>query len=88
MGCSAMVEGKLPPPAALNWILAAPNLIHTCMHDIKLFARNIQKMVKILETVTMFSQDIEMTYQSIERGKRKAESKPLVVNNLSIVEIE
>ena len=52
-------------------------------------------MVKILETVTMFSQDIGMTfglskcaYQSIERGKRKAENKPLVVNNLSIEEIE
>ena len=63
--------------------------------DLKLYARNIQKMVKILETFTMFSQDIGMTfdlskcaYQSIERGKRKAENKPLVANNLSIEEIE
>ena len=63
--------------------------------DLKLYALNIQKMVKILDTVTMFSQDIGMTfdlskcvYQSIESGKRKAENKPLVVNNLSIEEIE
>ena len=55
--------------------------------DQKLYTRSIQKMVKVLETVTMFSQDIGMTfglskcaYQSIERGKRKAENKPLVVN--------
>ena len=52
-------------------------------------------MIKILETVTMFSQDIGMAfglskcaYKSIERGKYKAENKPLVVNNLSIEEIE
>ena len=63
------------------------------VHDLKLYARDIQKMVKILETVTMFSQDMRMTfglskraYQSIKRGKRKAENKPLVVNNLSIEE--
>ena len=63
--------------------------------DPRLYARNIQKTVKILETATMFSQDIGMTfglskcaYQSIERGKRKAENKLLVVNNLSIEEIE
>ena len=43
----------------------------------------------------MFSQDIGMTfglskcaYQTIERGKRKAKNKPLIVNNLNIEEIE
>ena len=63
--------------------------------DLKLYAQNIEKMIKILEIVTTFSHDVGMsfaiskcTYQFIERGKQKLQNQPLEVNSLIIQEIE
>ena len=63
--------------------------------DLKLYAQNIEKMIKILEIVTTFSQDVGMSfgiskcaYQCIERGKQKLQNQPLEVNSLIIQRIE
>ena len=63
--------------------------------DLKLYAQNIEKMKKILEIVTTFSQDVGMSfgiskcaYQCIERGKQKLQNQPLEVNSLIMQEIE
>ena len=63
--------------------------------DLKLYAKSIKKARIMLETVTMFSKDIGMTfgesksaYQYIERGKHNAQDAPLIVNNLKIKQIE
>ena len=63
--------------------------------DLKLYAQNIEKMIKILEIVTTFSHDVGMSfgiskcaYQCIERGKQKLQNQPLEVNSLIIQEIE
>ena len=63
--------------------------------DLKLYAQNILKMIKILKTVIMFSKDIGMNfgitkcaYQCIERGRRVAQNKSLKVDGLEIQEIE
>ena len=63
--------------------------------DLKLYAQNIEKMIKILEIVTTFSHDVGMsfgvskcTYQCIERGKQKLQNQPLEANSLIIQEIE
>ena len=63
--------------------------------DLKLYAQNIEKMIKILETVTTFSHDVGMSfgvskcaYQCIERIKHKLHNQPLEVNSLIIQEIE
>ena len=52
-------------------------------------------MIKLLETVTQFSNDVGMkfgvskcAYQVIERGKRKAQNEDLEVNGLQIQEIQ
>ena len=52
-------------------------------------------MIKLLETVTQFSNDVGMkfgvskcAYQGIERGKRKAQNEDLDVNGLQIQEIQ
>ena len=52
-------------------------------------------MIKLLETVTQFSNDVGMkfgvskcAYQVIERGKRKAQNEDLEVNGLHIQEIQ
>ena len=51
--------------------------------DLKLYAQNIEKMIKILEIVTTFSHDVGMSfgvskcaYQCIERGKQKLQNQP------------
>ena len=63
--------------------------------DLKLYASTIAKMIKLLETVTQFSNDVGMkfgvskcAYQVIERGKRKAQNEDLEVNGLQIQEIQ
>ena len=52
-------------------------------------------MIKLLETVTQFSNDVGMkfgvskcAYQVIERGKRKAQNEDLEVNGLQIQETQ
>ena len=52
-------------------------------------------MMKLLETVTQFSNDVGMkfgvskcAYQVIERGKRRAQNEDLEVNGLQIQEIQ
>ena len=72
------------------------NLSHLFfVDDLKLYAQNILKMIKILETVIMFSKDIGMNfgitkcaYQCIERGRRVAQNESLKVDYLEIQEIE
>ena len=51
-------------------------------------------MMKLLETVTEFTNDVGMTfgeskcaYQYIERGKRKEQGKTISVNGLNIKEV-
>ena len=63
--------------------------------DLKLYAQNIEKMIKILEIVTTFSHDVEMSfgvskcaYQCVERGKQKLQNQPLEIKSLIIQEIE
>ena len=63
--------------------------------DLKLYASTIAKMIKLLETVTQFSNDVGMkfgvskcAYQVIERGKRKAQNDDLKVNVLQTQEIQ
>ena len=63
--------------------------------DLKLYASTIAKMIKLLETVTQFSNDVGMkfgvskcAYQVIERGKRKAQNEDMEVNGLQIHEIQ
>ena len=63
--------------------------------DLKLYAQNTEKMIKILEIVTTFSHDVGMSfgvlkcaYQCIEKGKQKLQKQPLEVNSLIIQEIE
>ena len=63
--------------------------------DLKLCASPIAKMIKLLETVTQFSNDVGMkfgvskcAYQVMERGKRKAQNENLEVNGLQIQEIQ
>ena len=62
--------------------------------DLKLYAQNILKMIKILETVIMFSKDIGMNflitkcaYQYIERGRRIVQNESLVADNREIHKI-
>ena len=62
--------------------------------DLKLLASTIIKMMKLLETVTKFTNDVGMTfgenkcaYQYIERGKRKERGKTISVNGLNIKEV-
>ena len=52
-------------------------------------------MIKLLETVTQFSNDVGMkfgvskcAYQVIERGKHKAQNEDLEINGLQIQEIQ
>ena len=63
--------------------------------DLKLYALNLNMMIKMLKMVVQFSEDVGMNfgankcaYQCIERGKRKEQSQPLEVNGLIIKEVE
>ena len=63
--------------------------------DLKLYATDTDKMTRMLENVTQFSNDVGMcfgetkcAYQTIERGKRKAQNKSLSINGLTIQEIQ
>ena len=63
--------------------------------DLKLYTTDTDKMTRMLETVTQFSNDVGMcfgetkcAYQTIERGKRKAQNKNLSINGLNIQEIQ
>ena len=63
--------------------------------DLKLYATDTDKMTRMLETVTQFSNDVVMcsgktkcAYQTIERGKRRAQNKNLSINGLNIQEIQ
>ena len=63
--------------------------------DLKLLASTIIKMMKLLDTVTEFTNDVGMTfgeskcaYQYIKRGKRKERGKTISVNGLNIKEVQ
>ena len=63
--------------------------------DLKLYSSSIEKGKLQLAIVTEFSRDIGMTfgedkcgYLYIEHGKRKSQGQPIIVNGVTIKEIE
>ena len=72
------------------------NLTHLCfVDDLKLYASTVTKLRRLLGMVTQFSNVVAMrfgvtkrAFQLITRGRREASNTPLIVNNLTLQEIE
>ena len=65
------------------------------MDDLKLYASTVTKLRRLLRIVTQFSNDVAMhfgvtkcAFQLITRGRREASNTQLIVNNLTLQEIE
>ena len=65
------------------------------MDDLKLYASTVTKLRRLQGIVTQFSNDMAMqfgvakcAFQLIDRGRREASNTPLIVNNLTLQEIE
>ena len=63
--------------------------------DLKLYASTVTKLKRLLGIVTQFSNDVatlfgvtKCAFQLITRGRREASNAPLIVNNLTLQEIE
>ena len=63
--------------------------------DLKLYASTVRELRRLLGIVTQFSNDVAMqfevmkcAFQLITRGRTEASNTPLIVNNLTLQEIE